>query len=383
MNDINLDDLMKKKDDLNQVTTVDEAEVMEVVKAESSQELSEADRAVIEKIKNEIDLTESQTPTLYAKGTQKTLGDFSSGILANIKNSDLGSSGQLLSNLLATIENFDVASMEDPGFFASIFRKSKSKIQAIFSKYEVVENQVDKIVNELEISQNVLLKDIVMYDKLYDENLQYFKELNLYIIAGEEKAKEMRAQLPKLQQDALEKNDPMAVQVVKDFEGNLARFEKKLHDLKTTKMIAIQTAPEIKMIQNNNNLLMDKINETISNTIPLWKSQMIISLGLEHQGRIAEMQKEISDTTNKMLRQNADKLKQNTIAVAKEAERSIVDIDAVKYANNSLIETIKESIKIHEDARTARQKAEGELVQLENNLKETMMGVIEQGGRKN
>lgn len=372
---LSLDSLMAKKDNLTTIQPVEEKEITDVVVPR--EELTEADRKMVEKIKNDIDLTESQTPTLYAKGTQKTLGDFSSDILSNIKNSDLGESGKLLSSLLATIEGFDVQEMEGGGILSSLFRKGKSKVAAIFDRYEVVENQVDKIINQLEVSQNILLKDIVMYDKLYAENLNYFKELNYYIIAGEEKVEELREQLPTLREEAVKSGDPMAVQVVKDFEGNFARFEKKLHDLKTTKLIAVQTAPEIKMIQNNNNLLMDKINETISNTIPLWKSQMIISLGLEHQGRIAEMQKEISDATNKMLKQNADRLKQNTIAVAKEAERSIVDIEAVKYANNSLIDTIKESIKIHEDARTARAKAEQELKQMEDQIKSTMLGVVQ------
>lgn len=372
---LSLDSLMARKNKLSPMKAAEEKEFKEV--SIPREELSEADRKMVDKIKNDIDLTESQTPSLYAQGTQKTLGEFSSDILSSIKNSDLGESGKLLSSLLFAIEGFDAAEMEGGGFLAGLFRKGKNSIAAIFDRYEVVENQVDKIVSQLEIAQNVLLKDIVMYDKLYAENLNYFKELNCYIIAGEEKVEELRAQIPKLREEAVGSGDPMAVQVVKDFESNIARFEKKLHDLKTTKLIAVQTAPEIKMIQNNNNLLMDKINETISNTIPLWKSQMIISLGLEHQGRIAEIQKEISDTTNKLLRQNADRLKQNTIAVAKEAERSIVDIEAVKYANNSLIETIKESIKIHEDARLARHKAEQELAQMEKQIKAAMLGVIQ------
>lgn len=372
---LSLDSLMARKNKLSPMKAAEEKEFKEV--SIPREELSEADRKMVDKIKNDIDLTESQTPSLYAQGTQKTLGEFSSDILSSIKNSDLGESGKLLSSLLSAIEGFDAAEMEGGGFLAGLFRKGKNSIAAIFDRYEVVENQVDKIVSQLEIAQNVLLKDIVMYDKLYAENLNYFKELNCYIVAGEEKVEELRAQIPKLREEAVGSGDPMAVQVVKDFESNIARFEKKLHDLKTTKLIAVQTAPEIKMIQNNNNLLMDKINETISNTIPLWKSQMIISLGLEHQGRIAEIQKEISDTTNKLLRQNADRLKQNTIAVAKEAERSIVDIEAVKYANNSLIETIKESIKIHEDARLARHKAEQELAQMEKQIKAAMLGVIQ------
>lgn len=372
---LSLDSLMARKNKLSPMKAAEENEFKEV--SIPREELSEADRKMVDKIKNDIDLTESQTPSLYAQGTQKTLGEFSSDILSSIKNSDLGESGKLLSSLLSAIEGFDAAEMEGGGFLAGLFRKGKNSIAAIFDRYEVVENQVDKIVSQLEIAQNVLLKDIVMYDKLYAENLNYFKELNCYIIAGEEKVEELRAQIPKLREEAVGSGDHMAVQVVKDFESNIARFEKKLHDLKTTKLIAVQTAPEIKMIQNNNNLLMDKINETISNTIPLWKSQMIISLGHEHQGRIAEIQKEISDTTNKLLRQNADRLKQNTIAVAKEAERSIVDIEAVKYANNSLIETIKESIKIHEDARSARHKAEQELAQMEKQIKAAMLGVIQ------
>ena len=372
---LSLDSLMARKESL---ASVDEATAGETVQEILPKDnLSEEERVIVEKIKTDIDLTESQTPTLYAGGLQKKLSDFSSDILSNIKNSDIGESGSLLSSLLSTIEGVDVAEMEDGGFFASLFRKGKSKIAALFDRYELVENQVDKIVSQLEIAQNVLLKDIVMYDKLYEENLNTFKELNVYLIAGDEKVRELRSQLPALREEATNNQDPMAIQVVRDFESNIARFEKKLHDLKTSKLIAFQAAPEIKMIQNNNTLLMDKINETISNTIPLWKSQMIIALGLEHQGRIVDMQKAVSETTNKLLRQNADRLKQNTISIAEEAERSIVDIEAVKYANEQLIETIRDSIKVHDDARSQRMKAEEELSQMEEQLKGTLLGVIQ------
>nr|WP_308593578.1 toxic anion resistance protein [uncultured Criibacterium sp.] len=373
MQEVSLDELMASKAGESDVPVVIDSQE-ELVVPTAKEEFSPEEVQAVEKIKNTIDFKNVQTPVLYASSTQKELCELSSNVLSNIKSKDLGETGQLLSNLLTTVQDFDISELqEDKGFFESLFSKSKNKIDKIMGKYQVVEKQVDKIADQLDISKDVLMKDTILFDRLYDENLKYFKELNLYIEAGEESISDVRTNvLPKLMQEAKGKSDPMAMQVVQDYQANIDRFEKKIHDLKTTRMIALQTAPQIKLIQSNSSLLIDKIDQTLANTVPLWKSQMIIALGLEHQGKIAEMQKEISDITNELLRKNADKLKQNTLEVAKEAQRSIVDIESVKYANEQLISTIQDSIKINEDARTARKNAEVELFKLEENLKEEL-----------
>lgn len=373
MQEVSLDELMASKAGESDVPVVIDSQE-ELVVPTAKEEFSPEEVQAVEKIKNTIDFKNVQTPVLYASSTQKELCELSSNVLSNIKSKDLGETGQLLSNLLTTVQDFDISELqEDKGFFESLFSKSKNKIDKIMGKYQVVEKQVDKIADQLDISKDVLMKDTILFDRLYDENLKYFKELNLYIEAGEESISDVRTNvLPKLMQEAKGKSDPMAMQVVQDYQVNIDRFEKKIHDLKTTRMIALQTAPQIKLIQSNSSLLIDKIDQTLANTVPLWKSQMIIALGLEHQGKIAEMQKEISDITNELLRKNADKLKQNTLEVAKEAQRSIVDIESVKYANEQLISTIQDSIKINEDARTARKNAEVELFKLEENLKEEL-----------
>lgn len=373
MQEVSLDELMASKAGESDVSVVIDSQE-ELVVPTAKEEFSPEEVQAVEKIKNTIDFKNVQTPVLYASSTQKELCELSSNVLSNIKSKDLGETGQLLSNLLTTVQDFDISELqEDKGFFESLFSKSKNKIDKIMGKYQVVEKQVDKIADQLDISKDVLMKDTILFDRLYDENLKYFKELNLYIEAGEESISDVRTNvLPKLMQEAKGKSDPMAMQVVQDYQANIDRFEKKIHDLKTTRMIALQTAPQIKLIQSNSSLLIDKIDQTLANTVPLWKSQMIIALGLEHQGKIAEMQKEISDITNELLRKNADKLKQNTLEVAKEAQRGIVDIESVKYANEQLISTIQDSIKINEDARTARKNAEVELFKLEENLKEEL-----------
>ncbi len=373
MANIELDDLLAASNQ-GGLKTVDEVTSIELAEKKAIT-LSPEAREQVERIKNEIDLKDSQASTLFAASAQKELSDFSASILKNVRNSDLGSSGQLLTNLLTTIQGFDVANLsEDDTFIEKIFRKGKNKLDQLFGKYEIVENQVDKISNDLQIAQNIMLKDISMYDKLYGENLNYFNELELYILAGEETIEQMRTEtLPALRSQVEASNNPMSAQVLKDFEDNVNRFEKKIFDLKTSRLLAIQTAPQIKLIQNNDKLLVDKIQDTIFNTIPLWKSQMVIAFGLEHQGKIVAMQREISDTTNRLLEENAKKLKQNTLDVAREAERSTIDTATLQKANDDLISTIQESLKIHQEARTARDAAEKQLLKMEDDLKKAIM----------
>jgi uncharacterized protein YaaN involved in tellurite resistance len=381
MSDINLDQLMASKSagTLGTAGQQDNGNT-ELVRAEQATQLTMEDRAAIDKIKSTVDLKNAQTSIVYASQTQKDLADFSGSILSTVKNASLGDSGKILSNLLSTIQGFNIGELEERSFLENLFQRGKNKISKLFGKYQIVESQVDKIVAELETASDVLMKDIIMYDKLYEQNLSYFHELQLYIAAGDEIVQDMRERtLPALREEAAQSGEPMAAQVVRDFEQNVDRFEKKVYDLKTSKVVALQSAPQIRLIQNNDKLLMDKIQESIHTTIPFWKSQMIIALGLEHQSKIVAMQKEISDTTNRMIRENADKLKQNTLEVAREAERSIVDIEAIKHANERLIETINESISIHEQARTARTEAEKELRLIEDNLRSAVLSASQRG----
>ena len=234
--------------------------------------------------------------------------------------------------------------------------------------------QVDKIQGELDKARMTMLKDIVMFDNMYERNLEYFKELQLYIKAGEEKIVELQEKtIPKLRMEVMNSQNQMAVQVVNDFENAVSRFEKKIHDLKLSKTIAIQTAPQIRLIQNNDKVLVDKVQSAIYNTIPLWKSQIVIALGLAKQQKVLQMQREITDTTNELLRRNAEMLKQNTIETAKETERGIVDIETVKKVNEDLISTIEETITIQREGRERRKLAETELMEIENRLKQTLL----------
>ena len=242
------------------------------------------------------------------------------------------------------------------------------------AEYDKLSVQIDKIQGELDKARMSMMKDIVMFDTMYQRNLEYFKELQLYIKAGEEKILELQQHtIPKLRMEAVNSQNQMAVQVVSDFENAVSRFEKKVHDLKLSKTIAIQTAPQIRLIQNNDKVLVDKVQSAIYNTIPLWKSQIVIALGLSRQQKVLQMQREVTDTTNELLRRNAEMLKQNTIETARETERGIVDLETVKKVNEDLISTIEETIKIQKDGRERRKLAEAELVQIEDKLKQTLL----------
>ena len=244
----------------------------------------------------------------------------------------------------------------------------------MMAEYDKLSVQVDKIQGELDKARMVMLKDIVMFDTMYDKNVEYFKELQLYIRAGEEKIQELQTQtIPRLRQEAASSQNQMAVQLVSDFENAVSRFEKKVHDLKLSKTIAIQTAPQIRLIQNNDKVLVDKVQSAIFNTIPLWKSQIVIALGLSRQQKVLQMQREITNTTNELLRRNAEMLKQSTLETARETERGIVDIETVKKVNDDLISTIEETIKIQQEGRQKRKAAEAELVQIEDRLKQTLL----------
>ncbi|MGX7104274.1 toxic anion resistance protein [Globicatella sanguinis] len=345
--------------------------------------LDEASRKKVDSIKEKINLRDSQLSSMFGANAQKSLAGFSETILSQVRAHDLGEVGNLMTDLVVNVENFD-ADFDNKGLLAKIpfINKAKKSIEKYLARYDIVEKQIDKIEAKLETSRMEMLKDISMYDKLYDENLKYFEELQLYIVAGEEVVKDMcDNQLPALLKEAEAKEDSMALQVVNDFKESIDRFEKRIFDLKTSKTLAIQTAPQIKLIQNNDKLLVDKVTDAINNVIPLWKSQVVIALGMEKQKRVLELERQVSDTANELLRKNADKLRQNSVEIAEETERSIVDIDTVKHVNQQLIETIRETMAIHENAKTARIEAEKELITVENELKTAIAETIYQDTR--
>ncbi len=379
MAEINLDDLLKaKQQSMNtsandQLTVNPKEEIANV--SRQVETISPEERKRIDEIKNSIDLTDSQIAIQYGTNAQKNVADFADTIMNNTRTKDSGYVGDLLQSLSHKVRDFNVDNSK--GSFISkipIFGSLVNKAKGMMEEYDKLSVQVEKIQGELDKARMMMLKDIVMFDTMYDKNLAYFKDLQLYIKAGEEKVEELKmVTIPKLRQQALGNSNQMAVQVVNDFENAVDRFEKKIHDLKLSKTIAIQTAPQIRLIQNNDKLLVDKIQSTIYNTIPLWKSQIVIALGLSRQQKVLQMQREITDTTNELLRRNAEMLKQGTVETARESERGIVDIETVKKVNDDLISTIEETLRIQQEGRQKRQAAEAELLQIEDRLKQTLM----------
>lgn len=378
MADINLDDLLKGRqaetgESAGALVEVEpEAEAAKIAKQVEA--LTPAERKKVEEIKESIDLMDSTTPLSYGAAVQKDIADFSDSVLSSVRTKDGGEVGQLLGELVTKVKGFEPA--EEKSFFSKlpIIGSLKEKADNLMEGYTKLSTQVDRIQSELEKSKMRMMKDVVMFDGLYDKNLAYFKSLQLYIQAGEEKLQEMKAvTLPKLRQQAAASSDPMAVQVVNDFENSVERFEKKVHDLKISKTIAIQTAPQIRLIQNNDKILVDRVQTAIYNTIPLWKNQMVIALGLQRQQQVLGMQRAVNDTTNELLKRNAALLKQNTVETAKENERSIVDIETVQKVNDDLISTIEETMRIQQEGRAKRRAAEQQLAQIEERLKQTLL----------
>ena len=371
MADINLDDLLKAKErEFNtqtaQIQPVEpQTEIAKVT--QQTEMISPEDRRRIDEIKNAIDLTNSQASVQYGVNAQRNIAEFSDTILNNIRSKDSGYVGDLLSNLVVKVKGFEVDSNDKGSFIKKIpiIGSIVSSAKNMMAEYDKLSVQVDKIQAELDKARMLMLKDIVMFDTMYDKNVEYFKELQLYIKAGET--------IPKLRMQAANSQNQMAVQLVSDFENAVSRFEKKVHDLKLSKTIAIQTAPQIRLIQNNDKVLVDKVQSAIFNTIPLWKSQIVIALGLSRQQKVLQMQREITNTTNELLRRNAEMLKQSTLETARETERGIVDIETVKKVNDDLISTIEETIKIQQEGRQKRKAAEAQLVQIEDRLKQTLL----------
>lgn len=356
----------------------------EVVQAQPVQDLSEdlsvdykqfneAEIQQIHDFSQRIDITDNTMIMQYGINAQKKLADFSDSTLEKVKTKDLGEVGDMLSQVVGELREFD-GNGEKKGLFG-LFNKGKNKVEGMISKYEQTETNVNKIAGMLQDHQIRLLKDTSMLDQLFDLNNTYYKELSMYIAAGKEKLHHVKnEEIPALEQKALHSNLPEDAQALKDMTMYYDRFDKKLHDLELSRMIAIQTAPQIRLLQNSNNLMIEKIQSTLVNTIPLWKNQMVITLGLHHATEAAKTQQAVSDMTNELLKKNADALHSATVETAKESNRSIVDIETLKHTNEQLIQTFDDVLQIQEQGRIKRQEAEQELRQIENELKQKNLG---------
>ena len=337
--------------------------------------LTEEERRQAEAFAGQIDLTDSAMILRYGAGTQKKMADFSEDALENVKSKDLGEVGALLSGVVAELKNFDEE--EEKGFFG-FFKKASNRIESMKAKYARAEANVEEIVKALEKHQMQLMKDTALLDKMYELNLTYFKELSMYILAGKKKLAEVRGtQLAELTARAQASGLPEDAQAAKDLDSMCSRFEKKIHDLELTRMISIQTAPQIRLVQNNDTIMIEKIQSTIVNTIPLWKSQMVLALGVEHSTQAAEAQRQVSDMTNELLRKNAEKLKMAAVETAKESERGIVDMETLKATNESLISTLDEVMNIQREGRQKRLEAEAGLRSMEQDLKTKLLALQE------
>lgn len=336
--------------------------------------LTPEERRQADKLKEQIDVRDSQMLMQYGSGARQNIADFSENILNNIRSKDTGYIGELMTDLVTNVQDLNFDSLEKDSGILGIFRKAESKVRKFLAQYEKLEVQVDRIEGKLEEARMEMLKDIGMFDSLYQKNLDYFKQLQIYITAGDEKIKELREQtIPSLRAEVQKSGDPMHAQLVRDFEDTVNQFEKKVHDLKTSKTIAIQTAPQIRLIQNNDKLLADKIQTAVQETIPLWKSQMVMALGLYRQQEALKLQRDVTDTTNALLLKNSEILKQNTLDVAKESERGIVDIETLKKANENLISTMNEAVRIQKEGHDKRMAAEQELIKIENEIRQALL----------
>ncbi|MCI6908964.1 MAG: toxic anion resistance protein [Eubacteriales bacterium] len=335
--------------------------------------LSPEEQAVVSDFASKINITDSGQVLSYGSAAQKKLASFSDTALEKVKTKDLGEVGEMMTNLITELKGFNLEE-EDKKGIRGWFRRSSNQLAATKAKFDSCEANVEKIAGMLEDHQITLLKDIAVMDKMYDLNLAYFKELTMYILAGKKKLEEFRATtLKEAVEKAQKSNLPEDAQAANDLANYADRFEKKLYDLELTRNVSIQMAPQIRLLQNNDSLMAEKIQSTIVNTIPLWKSQMLLALGLENSRRAMEAQRAVSDMTNELLKRNAEALKLGSIETAKESERGIVDIETLKATNQSLISTLDEVMKIQEDGRVKRRAAEQELTQIENELKAKLL----------
>ena len=320
-----------------------------------------------------IDIENTNQILQYGAGTQKKMADFSDTALENVKTQDLGEIGELISNVVGELKDFDV---QEEGKFFGFFRKQTSKIENLKNKYDKAQVNVEKITDSLQQHQVRLMKDSAMLDKMYEQNLNYFKELTMYILAGKKKLEETRnGKLAEMKNKAALSGLPEDAQAARDLDEKCSRFEKKLHDLELTRTIAMQTAPQIRLIQNNDTVMVEKIQTTIVNTIPLWKSQMVLALGIAHSAEAAQAQRQVTDITNELLRKNAETLHMATVETAKESERGIVDLETLRKTNADLIQTLDDVMRIQMEGRQKRQAAEMEMHRMEEELKRKLLEI--------
>lgn len=320
-----------------------------------------------------IDIENTNQILQYGAGTQKKMADFSDTALENVKTQDLGEIGELISNVVGELKDFDV---QEEGKFFGFFRKQTSKIENLKNKYDKAQANVEKITDSLQQHQVRLMKDSAMLDKMYEQNLNYFKELTMYILAGKKKLEETRnGKLAEMKNKATLSGLPEDAQAARDLDEKCSRFEKKLHDLELTRTIAMQTAPQIRLIQNNDTVMVEKIQTTIVNTIPLWKSQMVLALGIAHSAEAAQAQRQVTDITNELLRKNAETLHMATVETAKESERGIVDLETLQKTNADLIQTLDDVMRIQMEGRQKRQAAEMEMHRMEEELKRKLLEI--------
>ena len=335
--------------------------------------LTPEEQKMVNDFATKIDIENTNQILQYGAGTQKKMADFSDTALENVKTQDLGEIGELISNVVGELKDFDV---QEEGKFFGFFRKQTSKIENLKNKYDKAQVNVEKITDSLQQHQVRLMKDSAMLDKMYEQNLNYFKELTMYILAGKKKLEETRnGKLAEMKNKAAQSGLPEDAQAARDLDEKCSRFEKKLHDLELTRTIAMQTAPQIRLIQNNDTVMVEKIQTTIVNTIPLWKSQMVLALGIAHSAEAAQAQRQVTDITNELLRKNAETLHMATVETAKESERGIVDLETLQKTNADLIQTLDDVMRIQMEGRQKRQAAEMEMHRMEEELKRKLLEI--------
>ena len=339
--------------------------------------LSEEEKKAIDEFVEKIDVFDSTQILQFGASSQSKISEFSDTVLEGVKTKNTGETGDLLASLVAEIKSFDndIGAGEAKGI-KKLFTNAKKEFDKIVAKYNKIDKNIDVIEKDLEKDKLLMLKDIAIFDTMYEKNLTYFKEISMYIIAGERKLVELREKvLPELQKKAQESGEQLDAQKVADMENTINRFEKKLYDLKTTRIISIQMAPQIRLLQNNEAELVEKIQSSITNTIPLWKNQMVLALGINDAKKALKTQQAVSNLTNEMLKKNSETLKQGSIEIAKESERAIIDIETLKKTNADIIETLDQVIEIHKNGRVQRQAAEKELQDIEKELKSKMLEI--------
>lgn len=367
--------VMEKAENILMMTKDEEQAINQLAVLDKT-EFSETQLAEIEKMANAIDMTDSTAIIQYGASTQKKVADFADSALGSVKTNDLGEVGNMVAKLVGELEVFN-EEIEGGKGLKALFKKAQKNIVVLKAKYEKAEKSVNSIIETLDDHQVTLLKDIAVLDELYEKNHEYFKEISLYIAAGKQKLEEARnVTLAELQRKAEETGAPEDAQKANDFAAQCERFEKKIYDLELTRMVSVQMAPQIRMVQNNDNMMSEKIQSTIVNTIPLWKSQMIIALGLAHSEEALRAERAVTDVTNDLLKRNAEKLHQSTVAIAEESERGIIDIETLTHTNQELIATLDEVRDIQEKGHQKRIEAEHELGRIEGELKNKLLEVI-------